>query len=342
MASTFSSRLTGIARASQHHQVLPSKRPLDKENVEPSDRNEPPTKFARSLNSSAVPLRNESYRKGRKDHGSEVESRPVQLSKLTDHANGSSARDQSQTATQETVAVTEQPQAAQLPPMQVQPTQSQPSHCPQPQITIDNQLHLPSTQLPHDATSWAQWDSMIQILPEHIVRELLFRALLQPSGVRQGVIDHYSMHVNATNAENQRLYQERMKFIDFSSCASDVWYTLNEKYRGSGTQEFEWAWDAFHEVQASIKDISERCKTSTLLETGKSALKALCQIAIHIAEAPDTLGHEVGKKFEYDTSRTWDGGHPESNAASADRRSCRPQIRSKLAPVESPRVTSSN
>ena len=98
----------------------------------------------------------------------------------------------------------------QLSQNQPAPTQSLTTQCP-PAQTIN--VSLPPTgfapaPLPYDNVPWAHWESMIGNLNEFTVRQLLFQAVLQPNGIRSGVVDRYNQHINAVNAENQRIENE--------------------------------------------------------------------------------------------------------------------------------------
>ncbi|KAK5123956.1 hypothetical protein LTR85_002153 [Meristemomyces frigidus] len=168
------------------------------------------------------------------------------------------------------------------------PAQQQQAHPPQTTPASVPTQHEPS------APTWdlAQFERMVQALPEHQVRRILLFASQNSAYIQAAVPCMYNI--------NKR--KEAARVVNFRHHMQDVEYILNEKYRSnSGSREYEMAGDAVHDIEEIIRKIEKEAHPELSCSNKLRALETLLDIGHSVVDAPSsTLGSEVSKSFQRD------------------------------------------
>lgn len=104
-------------------------------------------------------------------------------------------------------------------------------------------------------------------------------------------------------AEEHERLQRLRRAIDFGGCACRVDEIFNAQY-GSGREEFQASLNAKFEIVKIIESIRKQLRGDCTFGSKKSGLEALRNIGRSVVDAPDTLGYEVRKEFQYQTDLT--------------------------------------
>lgn len=137
---------------------------------------------------------------------------------------------------------------------------------------------------------------MVRALSEDQVREILIVASKNSAYAQDAIRLCYG--------KNTRKKVTHVTEFDHYSEGAD--YILNEKYRsGSGSKEYDKAFDAVEELEEIIRTIEDEASGNTSYGSKKNALHTLRKIGDSIVSAPpSTLGSEVRKHFQRDSDLT--------------------------------------
>ncbi|KAJ5615699.1 hypothetical protein N7537_000813 [Penicillium hordei] len=98
--------------------------------------------------------------------------------------------------------------------------------------------------------------------------------------------------------------KEQNRIINFDHYSSSVWQSINVEYRSmGGGAQYDVSFEVAQDVVDTIKSITEQCGPFTNPQTRFNGLSVLRKIGKTITlSSNDTLGHEVQKRFQWDTS----------------------------------------
>lgn len=92
--------------------------------------------------------------------------------------------------------------------------------------------------------------------------------------------------------------------IDFEGYSKRVWHILytSTYTHVSSSQQYELSYDAFREIDSCITSIRDQTHELSSFGTKLSALETLRKIAKSVLLATDTLGYEIRKTLQYESS----------------------------------------
>ncbi|KAI0468900.1 hypothetical protein F4859DRAFT_489373 [Xylaria cf. heliscus] len=134
------------------------------------------------------------------------------------------------------------------------------------------------------------YNYMIAQLDDGAVRHML-SSLATTSPSAQNIITYYY---------EQLMHARRYSVLNFDGYSKEAWHVLNTSSytHGSGSKQYDCAWDAMSEVQGCITAIGEQTHAESSYGTKLNALETLRKIAKTVLLADDTLGYEVRKRFQ--------------------------------------------
>ncbi|KAJ5514586.1 hypothetical protein N7463_004138 [Penicillium fimorum] len=149
--------------------------------------------------------------------------------------------------------------------------------------------HANTTAPPPDEIS-----RRIQHLDSQTVTDILTRAAqIHP--------DVMSMVDDAIHVIRER---DQHRVINFDHYSGSIWKSINITYRSMrGGAQYDVSFEVAQDVVDTIKLITKQCGTFTNPQTRFNGLSVLRKIGKTIAlSSNDTVGHEVQKRFQYDTA----------------------------------------
>ncbi|KAJ8130701.1 hypothetical protein O1611_g2924 [Lasiodiplodia mahajangana] len=134
---------------------------------------------------------------------------------------------------------------------------------------------------------------MISQLKDDTLRRMVNDLAMTSPSVQTAIRSYYQ----------QLIHSRRTVDLNFDSYSRVVWRVLNssEYAKGSGSKQYDSAWDATDEVRGCIRAIANKTHPESSYGTKLSALKTLCKIAKTLLLAGNTLGSEVRKQFQTDS-----------------------------------------
>ncbi|OJJ43672.1 hypothetical protein ASPZODRAFT_136126 [Penicilliopsis zonata CBS 506.65] len=151
----------------------------------------------------------------------------------------------------------------------------------------------------HDASTPAEQDHLSQTRTN---AEQLDKASLVEL-VAQAVRLHPDIE-NLLDSTLHRIHErEGNRVISFEGLSGSIWKSLNVTHaRLSGSNQYDMAGEVCREINETVESIAARCGPSANPKTRFNGLSVLRKIGKSIAYAVDTLGHEVHKQYQWDTS----------------------------------------
>lgn len=134
----------------------------------------------------------------------------------------------------------------------------------------------------------------LESLSQNTIHNLLVQAALRHSDVLESITGAYE-DVRAT---------EQAKVIHFDCDSKAVWKKLNVEYSSlSGSKQYDRSYDVVQYIDANIKSIVRQAGPTASAGTRRNALEVLRKFGKSIVLSDShTLGSEVRKNYQYDTS----------------------------------------
>lgn len=92
--------------------------------------------------------------------------------------------------------------------------------------------------------------------------------------------------------------------INFDDYSKEAWHALNDRelLAMGGSRQYDESGEVWNQIYDCIKSIDERTRADSPLSTKLSALETLRKIAKTVILGEDTIGHEVRKELQDDSS----------------------------------------